>query len=75
MGDQIPWHGYIHKVERNLIWSSKTVHGLMVDLERSMQERYPGPYVLTYVHENGKLEIHPWFQDPQEELMWKLRWG
>lgn len=72
------WHEYIQKIEANAIfevWGTHDAESVVEGYHRLMQERYPGPYVLTYAREQGRIEIHPYFQDPEEELMWKLRFG
>jgi hypothetical protein len=68
------WHEYLHKLNQNsrYRWDSQPEADICYKL---MQERYPGPYAMPWQQVNGKFEIYLHFNDPEEELMWKLRWS
>lgn len=43
----------------------------------SMQEKYPGNYVLGYKYDvsSGLLYLIPKFENPKEELFWKIKYS
>lgn len=71
------WREFLDKVELDAetMWSGQSPQAVVERCAEYMQQQYPGPYVLTYSYEKYRLEIHPYFQDPNEELMWHLKWG
>ncbi len=71
------WDQYLRKLRWNMSYLQEVQdpQRAVAACARLMQERFPGPYVLTYAYEKGRLEIHPYFQDPDEEVMWHLRFG
>jgi hypothetical protein len=42
-----------------------------------MQQRYPGNYVLhqIYNHSRGAFELAVKFDNPKEEMLWKMKWA
>jgi hypothetical protein len=71
-----PWDVWLDKVSKNLMYPLTQYEQIFIEtISKHMQERYPGPYALTYWGENGRVKLYPYFQDPEEEILWKLRWG
>jgi hypothetical protein len=73
---QTPWNVWLDKVSKNLMYPVTAFEQDFIEIiSKRMQERYPGPYALTYWGEHGQVKFYPHFQDPEEEILWMLRWG
>jgi hypothetical protein len=72
-----PWHEYLHKLNQNFQWGfpGKSPDEMADFCYKQMQERYPGTYAMPWVNQAGGFKIYMHFNDPEEELMWKLRWS
>jgi hypothetical protein len=69
------WYKFLEKLNKNKFWSREEITTDVA--EHWMQERFPGPY---YVHETWDKErnviafgLH--FENKEEEIAWKLKWG
>ena len=56
---------------------SKSGQNQLDVITSEMKYMYPGNYIVEeyYDFKQGMFNIRPKFEDPKEELMWKLKWA
>lgn len=75
------WETYLRRLGNGLngvTERSKTVteSDIVANAQKYMQIKYPGKYIVEqfYNAKKGKFDLRLKFENPKEELMWKLRW-
>ena len=72
------WKTYLARLskELNSIVNAKSEEHTIRNAQEKMQINYSGKYIVEpfYNPKNGKFDLRLKFEDPKEELMWKLKW-
>lgn len=47
------------------------------DVDRVMQRRYPGEYVIREMYDRERMcfGFQPIFKDPRKEILWRIKYG
>jgi hypothetical protein len=71
------WERLIDQINRGLLNDVEIIskESLLELCEGRIQRSFPGPYQVILCKENGAYRVALRFDDPEEEIMWKLRWG
>jgi hypothetical protein len=77
------YQDYLRKLSNKYyVWLTTTNSGIdkeqgLEEAREIMQQRYPGNYVLDQIRDpsRGAFELVVKFDDPKEELLWKIKWS
>ena len=74
-GVGMTWYEFLDKINKNKVWSREEITAQVA--ERWMRERYPGPYYIyeTWDKNRNLIVFAVHFDDKEEEVAWKLKWG